>query len=196
MDRRAGGPSVSSSRGLGLLIVAGLLLVAVPATAVSQLNITAHDEGPPDSRGKRPFWMTVEGYEERNPTIELEPGEEVRVNFHNEGTQVHVLVFEEPIDVADLVVEPGDNLTANFTVPANATGTTQYVCGFHQMLGEGGAITFGEAPPPPEQLAMERDDLIPYPPKRLTEYAFVGGQMTPAVLTVVAALLMARRRGS
>lgn len=188
MERTPGLPALVLLVGL-----AGLLLAAAPAEARTVLNVTSHDEGPPDSRAERPFWFTVEGREGRNPTIQLDPGEEVVVHYRTEGTQLHALAFREPVVAGAGVVEPGNSSTFRFTVPEDATNGTTYLCEFHGVVGEGGSVAIAGAEPVREELPMDRGDLIPYPPKRLTEYAFVGGQLTPAFLAVAAAILMARR---
>lgn len=193
MDHRAGPTGVLPLHGLGLVILASLVLAAVPVTAVTEINMTAHDEGPPDSRAERPFWFEAEGLDGRNPTLDLDPGEEVVVTITNEGTQTHSLRFGGQIDAPTPVVEPNATLTVEFTVPANATGPITYWCQFHQVMGMGGGIALAGEEGEGFRFTMDRDDLVPFSPKHLTEWAFVGGQMMPAVLTVAAAAYLAWR---
>jgi plastocyanin len=61
------------------------------------------------------------------------PGTEVSVEVRNEGGQGHNFTIDE-LDLSTGTVEPGNVVTATFTVPE---GTTEYRCTFHPgMTGE------------------------------------------------------------
>jgi plastocyanin len=65
--------------------------------------------------------------------LELDPGSEVTLEVTNEGEQPHNLVIDE-VDLSTGTIEPGDVVTATFTVP---DATVTYYCSFHPgMDGE------------------------------------------------------------
>lgn len=173
------------------------LLALAPVQAQPEdasLVVRAHDEGAPDSRAKRPFWFTADGLEGRNPTLALEPGQEVVVRFINEGSGVHTFHVDAPIEMDPTVVEPNGTATVRVHVPEDATDWTTYVCELHDVVGMGGFVSFGGTPPRDvPELAMDRGDLIPFEPHILVEWATVAGQLAPAVLAVGVALWTARR---
>lgn len=65
--------------------------------------------------------------------LELEAGTEVTVEVTNEGGNGHNFTIDE-LDLSTGTVEPGEVMTATFTVP---NGTTAFRCTFHPgMRGE------------------------------------------------------------
>lgn len=65
--------------------------------------------------------------------LQLLAGTEVQVEVRNEGSQGHNFTIDA-LDLSTGTVEPGQVVTATFTVP---TGTTGYHCTFHPgMNGE------------------------------------------------------------
>jgi plastocyanin len=66
-------------------------------------------------------------------TLHLEAGTEVQVEVRNEGSQGHNFTIDS-LNLSTGTVEPGNVVTATFTVP---NGTTEYHCTFHPgMSGE------------------------------------------------------------
>src|SRR5262245_25936899 len=66
-------------------------------------------------------------------TLQLDAGTEVEVEVHNEGSNQHNFTIDD-LDLSTGTVEPGNVVTATFTVP---NGTTGYHCTFHPgMDGE------------------------------------------------------------
>jgi plastocyanin len=66
-------------------------------------------------------------------TLHLEAGTEVNVEVLNEGSNGHNFTIDA-LDLSTGTVEPGQVVTATFTVPI---GTTEYHCTFHPgMRGE------------------------------------------------------------
>lgn len=156
--------------------------------------LVAHDEGHPDSRATRPFWFEVVGVEGRNPTWRLEPGREVTVHLHNAGNVTHSLVFAPPGDAPVPVLAPDGTGTFTLRVPGEAIGWTTYGCALHEVMGMGGVLTFTGEDPEPRRFTMHRDDLVPFPPKVITEWVTIGGQILPAIATAAWALFVAWRR--
>ncbi len=65
--------------------------------------------------------------------LQLQAGTDVQVEVRNEGSQGHNFTIDA-LDLSTGTVEPGQVVTATFTVP---TGTTGYHCTFHPgMNGE------------------------------------------------------------
>jgi plastocyanin len=65
--------------------------------------------------------------------LRLEAGTEVSVEVRNDGSQGHNFTIDS-LDLSTGTVEPGNVVTATFTVP---DGTTGYHCTFHPgMTGE------------------------------------------------------------
>jgi plastocyanin len=65
--------------------------------------------------------------------LQLEAGTEVQVEVRNEGSQGHNFTIDA-LSLSTGTVEPGQVVTATFTVP---NGTTGYQCTFHPgMTGE------------------------------------------------------------
>lgn len=59
--------------------------------------------------------------------LELEPGTEVTVEVANDGDTAHNLVIDE-LDLSTGTIDPGEVVTATFTVPDTAV---DFVCTFH-----------------------------------------------------------------
>lgn len=81
----------------------------------------------------------VENLSDRNPTLQLTPGEQVRVTFRNEDRGM-LHDFGIPLlDVGTGTVPFGTEKTITFKVPAASTGLT-YVCTPHSAMMSGRII--------------------------------------------------------
>lgn len=60
-------------------------------------------------------------------SVQVPPGEPVTFTISNEGNSAHNFVIDE-LDVSSGTIQPGDAVTATFTVP---DGGAEFVCTFH-----------------------------------------------------------------
>lgn len=114
---------------LGLAI---LLLTPLASAQAESIVLEAHDGG-----GE--YWFQLQGLSERNPSLNLEPGQSYSIRLENKGAAPHNVHFEG-VDVATPIIKPGENATIEFTVPSGTT-TMAYWCDPHRFAGmEGEAI--------------------------------------------------------
>lgn len=135
----------ASSSILSLLAVVALLAIA----AAGQDGGNGSADGPEPlifesySVGEE-YWFFINNKSIRNPTLTLEPGQQVEVTLHNKATIEHNLRFGVPIDDGFPLLEPSRNQTMRFTVPEDAKGEAEYWCEPHRELGMFGTIRYGE----------------------------------------------------
>jgi len=98
------------------------------------------------------YWFERQGDTSENPTLHLTPGTHVEVTVINRAHLAHDLRFGSPIERVSPLLEPGQQETFSFDVPADASGTSRYWCEPHNLLGMSGKIVFGSdhslGPPP------------------------------------------------
>lgn len=152
-----------------------LLLIAMPSgLAQTQYELSARDEGPPDARGKRPFWFQYE--QEQNPLLLMPAGERIEVTVHNRGTVNHTFHVGPPINLHTGIIEPGETAGLSFDVPADATGADYYWCDLHDVVNMGGIASYdGTADTDRVMFEMDRPGLIPGPTMALGLFAVILG---------------------
>lgn len=74
-------------------------------------------------------------FNETNPTIELTPGETVRLVFRNEDPGMKHDLNIPALGLRTGVIEAGEEAVLEFTVPDN--GTFEYVCSLHPVSMRG-----------------------------------------------------------
>ena len=118
------------------MIVLGLALAALPASAQGQTSFTleAHTEG---GGG----YFTLEGETARNPTLNVAPGESITVTLKGLDDGVHN--FCVGTDCSEFVTAAGESQTLTFTAPAS--GTAEYYCQPHKGAGMKGTVNAGGA---------------------------------------------------
>ena len=110
--------------------------VVVLAAAFMPLAACAHErsgevhDGP---GGSDAVVVTAHDDEFDPAALELDAGDQVSVEVHNDGSSRHNFTIDS-LDLSTGTVEPGRVVTATFVVPE---GTTEYRCTFHPgMHGE------------------------------------------------------------
>lgn len=86
-----------------------------------------------------------------NPTLQLEPGQEVTIEFHNLGRQYHNFRLGPPIDEATPLLGPGESHELTVRVPEDQEVATQYWCEPHKIVRMFGTALIGDAEPPDEE---------------------------------------------
>lgn len=111
------------------IVVLTLALVALTACAHERSG-NVHDGA---AAGSNAVEVTVHDDEFEPATLELNAGDEVSIEVHNEGSSQHNFTIDD-LDLSTGTVDPGHVVTATFVVP---DGTTDYHCTFHPgMDGE------------------------------------------------------------
>lgn len=85
--------------------------------------VTAHDAETPNGTVG---WFTVDNRTGANPTIPVHPNETVIVHFVNVGSRNHTLEIGAPVDVTIGPVPPGNESSASFEIPPEASGLIRY----------------------------------------------------------------------
>lgn len=115
---------------LGLAI---LLLAPLASAQAESIVLEAHDGG-----GE--YWFQLQESSERNPSLNLEPGQSYSIRLENKGAAPHNVHFES-VDAATPIIKPGENATLELSVPAGLAAMA-YWCDPHRFAGmEGEAIT-------------------------------------------------------
>ena len=115
---------------VAVLVATGIFLPRVLSSreSVRDIRIVARDMA-----------YHVETLSERNPTLQLTAGEQVRVTFRNEDPGM-LHDFGIPVlDIGTGTVTYGTEKTITFKVPAGSTGLT-YVCTPHSAMMSGRII--------------------------------------------------------
>jgi plastocyanin len=110
------------------VIVLSLALLALSACSRERSGDVQDGGGGPDAVA-----VTLHDDEFSPDVLRLRAGTEVQVEVHNEGSNQHNFSIDS-LNLSTGTVEPGNVVTAAFTVP---NGTTEYHCTFHPgMSGE------------------------------------------------------------
>jgi plastocyanin len=110
------------------VIVASLALVALTACSRERSGDVHNGAGGPDA-----ISVTLHDDEFAPDVLHLDAGTDVEVEVRNDGGNQHNFTIDD-LDLSTGTVEPGNVVTASFTVP---DGTTEYHCTFHpDMTGE------------------------------------------------------------
>lgn len=127
------------------LLLAVLAIAAAPlggaqdAGAPRQITLEARDDG-----ASGPFYFTLEGRTEHNPTLVLKPGEVVAVRVVNQGRAEHNARFM-PMDQATPMLKPGEDATLALVAP-DTEGTHDYWCDPHKPLRMAGKLLVSSNP--------------------------------------------------
>lgn len=106
-----------------------LILVSI-AAAVALAGCSMGSEAADTSEGGATASSSISAVDnEFEPTdLQLTPGEEVTVEFTNDGETAHTFTSEE-LDFDSGIVEPGDTAEVTFTAPED---DTTFVCTIHE----------------------------------------------------------------
>ena len=124
------------------MIVLGLALAALPASAQGQTSFTL--ETRTEGGGG---YFTLAGETQRNPTLNVEPGAEITVTL--KGTDDGVHNFCVGSDCSEFVTAVGEEQVFTFTAPSS--GTVEYFCQPHKGAGMKGTVSAGGAASTPTQ---------------------------------------------
>lgn len=89
------------------------------------------------------YWFKLQDASEKNPTLTIPPGARVEVTLKNVAHVGHNIRFDDPINRALPILDPGRQDTLTFDVPANASGRSGYWCEPHRSFGMQGEIAWG-----------------------------------------------------
>ena len=110
------------------LIICTLTLVALTACSRERSGDVHNGEGSADA-----ISVTLHDDAFAPEVLRLKAGTEVEVEVRNDGSNQHNFTIDD-LDLSTGTVEPGNVVTASFTVP---NGTTGYHCTFHpDMTGD------------------------------------------------------------
>ena len=128
-------------------IAALVLAVAAPAAGDKTFEVKGNTAGDD-------YFFEVDGLDGRNPTLNVEAGEKVTVNFETVDDQVHNFQIDGIQGATTEIVGSAEGVqTVTFTIPASAAGKTlEYYCLPHKGLGMKGEmkVAGGAAPETPK----------------------------------------------
>ncbi|HET6405235.1 MAG TPA: plastocyanin/azurin family copper-binding protein [Candidatus Thermoplasmatota archaeon] len=118
------------------MIALGLAVAAVPAVAQGQTSFTldTHTDG---GGG----YFTLEGESQRNPTLNVAPGEQITVTIRGTDDGVHNFCYPDTRSCSEYVQAEGETQTFTFTAPASGSG--EYFCLPHRGAGMKGTLSAG-----------------------------------------------------
>lgn len=137
--------------GRAVALLAALALVVTLAPAASAHGgwrtyiVSAHDA---DTENGTVAWFTIDNRTQANPAVPLHANETVVLHLVNLGEVDHTLHVAEPIDVTIGPVPPGEEQSASFRVPEEATGHIAYEDPAWHDRGMRGAFVVNGTDPP------------------------------------------------
>lgn len=122
------------------VLAIGFALAALPlgsAQGQTTFALETHSEG---AGG----YFTIEGQTQRNPTLNVAPGESITITITAaDGNGVHNICVEPTDTCSEFVTAEGDTQTLTFTAPTS--GTVEYYCQPHVSAGMKGLVSAASA---------------------------------------------------